>query len=75
VTTTTGFRRTITTDAAAAAAALAGGAVIAHGFANFYAITTRADADTVRGVNLLKGRPSGQVGSRHHHRAGNRTWI
>lgn len=63
LTTTTSTRRTITTDAEAAAVALAAGAVIAHGFANFYAITTRADAETVRGVNLLKGRPSGQVGS------------
>lgn len=36
---------------------------MAHGFANFYAITTRADEGTVRGVNLMKGRPLGQVGS------------
>lgn len=43
--------------------ALVGGATIAHGFANFYVITTRAAADTVRGVNLMKGRPPGQVGS------------
>jgi hypothetical protein len=46
-----------------AARALAAGAIVAHGFANFYVITTRAAADTVRGVNLMKGRPPGQVGS------------
>jgi hypothetical protein len=47
----------------AAATALAAGAVIGHGFANFYVITTRPDAQTVRGVNLMKGRPPDQVGS------------
>ena len=46
-----------------AAHALAGGAVVAHGFANLYAITTRADRETVRRVNALKGRPLEQVGS------------
>jgi tRNA A37 threonylcarbamoyladenosine synthetase subunit TsaC/SUA5/YrdC len=46
-----------------AAAALAEGAVVAHGFANLYAITTRPDETTVRRVNALKGRPPGQVGS------------
>ena len=46
-----------------AAQRLAAGAVVAHGFANFYAISTRADVDTVRGVNVMKGRPPGQVGS------------
>lgn len=39
------------------------GAVLAHAFANFYVITTRGDADTVRRVNVMKGRPPGQVGS------------
>jgi hypothetical protein len=47
----------------AAAAQLAEGAVVAHAFANLYAFTTRADADTVRRVNRMKGRPPGQVGS------------
>lgn len=47
----------------AAATGLAAGAVISHGFANFYVITTRPDAETVRGVNLMKGRPADQVGS------------
>jgi hypothetical protein len=46
-----------------AARALADGAVVAHAFANFYVITTRADAATVRGVNVMKGRPPDQVGS------------
>ncbi|HET7476425.1 MAG TPA: hypothetical protein VFJ97_10460 [Dermatophilaceae bacterium] len=50
-------------DARRAAHALARGAVVAHGFANFYVITTRADAATVRQVNLMKGRPAHQVGS------------
>jgi tRNA A37 threonylcarbamoyladenosine synthetase subunit TsaC/SUA5/YrdC len=46
-----------------AARALADGAVVAHGFANLYAITTRPDEQTVRRVNLMKGRPATQVGS------------
>ena len=46
-----------------AAAALADGAVVAHGFANLYAITTRPDETTVRRVNAMKGRPLNQVGS------------
>ncbi len=46
-----------------AARALADGVVVAHGFANFYAITTRPDEQTVRRVNLMKGRPPAQVGS------------
>lgn len=50
-------------DVAQAAQGLARGAVVGHGFANFYVISTRADAATVRGVNLMKGRPPGQVGS------------
>ncbi|MET0865516.1 MAG: hypothetical protein ABWZ98_14385 [Nakamurella sp.] len=56
-------RRLIDRDAEQAAQALAAGAIIAHGFANFYVITTRADQATVRRVNLMKGRPAGQVGS------------
>jgi hypothetical protein len=39
------------------------GTVVAHGFANLYAITARGDAETVRRVNVMKGRPPGQVGS------------
>lgn len=39
------------------------GAIVAQAFGNFYVITTRADADTVRHVNLMKGRPPDQVGS------------
>jgi hypothetical protein len=46
-----------------AARQLAEGAVVANAFANFYVITTRADAATVRRVNAMKGRPPGQVGS------------
>jgi tRNA A37 threonylcarbamoyladenosine synthetase subunit TsaC/SUA5/YrdC len=46
-----------------AARALSQGAVIGHGFANMYAITARADRDTVRRVNVMKGRPPDQVGS------------
>ncbi len=50
-------------DCASAARRLATGGIVAHAFANFYAIITRGDADTVRRVNALKGRPPGQVGS------------
>ena len=50
-------------DADAAAFALATGGVIAHGFGNFYVITTRADAAIVRSVNIMKGRPPAQTGS------------
>ena len=49
--------------AAAAEALATESAVVAHAFANFYVITTRGDADTVRRVNVMKGRPPGQVGS------------
>jgi hypothetical protein len=56
-------RRLITKDAAFAARALDAGAVVGHAFANFYAITTRADESMVRRVNLMKGRPPTQVGS------------
>ena len=53
-------------DAAACATTarqLAEGAVVAHAFANFYVITTRVEAETVRRVNVMKGRPPDQVGS------------
>ncbi len=46
-----------------AANALAAGKVLGHAFGNFYVISTRPDADIVRRVNLLKGRPPDQVGS------------
>jgi hypothetical protein len=58
--------RLLITDAdqmAGVAEALGSGAVVGHAFGNFYAITTRAEADTVRTVNLMKGRAPGQVGS------------
>lgn len=57
------LRLTQPDDARLAAAALADGAVLGHGFANVYVITTRSDANTVRRVNLMKGRPPAQVGS------------
>jgi tRNA A37 threonylcarbamoyladenosine synthetase subunit TsaC/SUA5/YrdC len=50
-------------DSSGAARALAGGGMIGHGFANFYAITARADRASVERVNLMKGRPADQVGS------------
>jgi hypothetical protein len=50
-------------DVEETAQALADGAIVAQAFANFYAITTRADEPTVRRINLLKGRPANQVGS------------
>lgn len=59
--------RTVLSDPAHVSGAVAAmaedGAVVAHAFANFYVITTRGDADTVRRVNVMKGRPPGQVGS------------
>lgn len=50
-------------DVSRAVAMVAEGAVVAHAFANFYAITTRPHEYTVRRVNHLKGRPLDQVGS------------
>jgi hypothetical protein len=50
-------------DVEAAALAIADGAIVGHAFGNFYVITTRPDAEVVRGVNLMKGRPADQVGS------------
>src|SRR4051794_29424636 len=65
MTTVSRTRRVLNTaaDAAWGADVLASGAVVAQGFANFYVITTKPDAETVRAVNLMKGRPPGQVGS------------
>ena len=58
-------RRVLTdpADSLAAARALADGFAVGHGFANFYGITARADLDSVRRVNLMKGRPADQIGS------------
>ncbi|AUG75121.1 hypothetical protein CFP65_0137 [Kitasatospora sp. MMS16-BH015] len=50
-------------DVRRAAEAVAAGAVVGYGFGNFYALTARPDEQTVRRVNLLKGRPAGQTGS------------
>ncbi len=50
-------------DVAEAAAVLARGGLVGQAFGNFYVLTTRPDAATVRRVNLLKGRPADQVGS------------
>ena len=46
-----------------AASALRRGAVVAHGFGQFYALSTKPDAATVGQMNLWKGRPFNQVGS------------
>ena len=50
-------------DVQEAAAALAAGGAVGQAFGNFYVLTTRPDAATVRRINLLKGRPPNQVGS------------
>lgn len=50
-------------DIATAARALAGGAAVAHGFGNFYAISSSPAPEVVAWVNRLKGRPPDQVGS------------
>jgi hypothetical protein len=50
-------------DRAFAAHATALGAAIFYGFANFCAIAAHPSLDSVRRVNLLKGRPVDQVGS------------
>ena len=50
-------------DVDRAAQDLATGAVVGQAFANFYVITSRADRRSVASVNVLKGRPPGQVGS------------
>jgi tRNA A37 threonylcarbamoyladenosine synthetase subunit TsaC/SUA5/YrdC len=50
-------------DVADAATVLARGGAVGQAFGNFYALTTRPDARTVRRINQLKGRPPDQVGS------------
>ncbi|HEU4999242.1 MAG TPA: hypothetical protein VFT68_09870 [Lapillicoccus sp.] len=50
-------------DVGTAVARLVDGEPVAHGFGNVYAITARGDDLTIAGVNRLKGRPVGQVGS------------
>jgi tRNA A37 threonylcarbamoyladenosine synthetase subunit TsaC/SUA5/YrdC len=50
-------------DIELAAEALVEGLPLAAGFANFYVIYTRADADMVRQMNVWKGRPPNQTGS------------
>lgn len=50
-------------DVSHTSAALARGRAVVHGFGNFYALTARPDRGTVERVNLMKGRPAGQVGS------------
>ena len=50
-------------DHALASKALKRGAVVAHGFGQFYALSTRPDASTVGQMNQWKGRPFDQVGS------------
>jgi tRNA A37 threonylcarbamoyladenosine synthetase subunit TsaC/SUA5/YrdC len=50
-------------DIELAAEALVEGLPVASGFANFYAIFTRADAATVAQMNVWKGRPPSQTGS------------
>jgi len=44
-------------DVAYVARAVAVGAVAASAFANFYAIVGRPAAETVRRINVIKGRP------------------
>lgn len=63
VTVEAGPTRSIATDAAYYARALADGAAVAHPFGNVYGITSRADAETVQRVNVMKGRPPEQIGS------------
>ncbi|MEV7276062.1 hypothetical protein [Streptomyces sp. NPDC093111] len=50
-------------DVRRAAEEVAEGRAVVHGFANFYAVTARADRAVVERVNRLKGRPAGQTGS------------
>jgi hypothetical protein len=52
-----------TADEERAARLVASGSIACHGFGNFYAMSTRPDADVVRYVNRIKGRPLDQVGS------------
>nr|WP_223182549.1 MULTISPECIES: hypothetical protein [unclassified Streptomyces] len=50
-------------DVRGAAEALGRGCAVAHGFGNSYALTARADRETVERVNLMKGRPATRPGS------------
>jgi hypothetical protein len=50
-------------DIAYVGRALAAGAVVATAFGNIYGIISRPAAETVRGINLAKGRPIDEVGS------------
>jgi len=50
-------------DVLLAAGLLSAGAVVAHGFGNFCALSARGDSRSVRRVNELKGRAADQVGS------------
>jgi tRNA A37 threonylcarbamoyladenosine synthetase subunit TsaC/SUA5/YrdC len=50
-------------DRRAAAAAAAGGAAMFYAFGNFCALAAAPDAETMRRMNRLKGRPLEQVGS------------
>jgi hypothetical protein len=59
-------------DIRAAARELAEGATVGHGFGNFYVISSRPDAATVRGINLLKGRPPGRSAASRRRRRGSR---
>jgi hypothetical protein len=54
---------TVPEDREVAAQAAALGAILCHGFANFYAISAHPHPRVVRAVNLAKGRPPQQVGS------------
>jgi hypothetical protein len=42
---------------------IADGAIVATAFANFYVLVARPQVETVRRINVLTGRPVGQVGS------------
>jgi len=50
-------------DIATAARALADGAAVAHGFGNFYALSSSPAPEVVAWVNRVKGRPPDQIGS------------
>lgn len=50
-------------DVTRTAAAIASGAISGQPFGNFYAIAARPDEDTVRRINVMKGRPPNQTGS------------
>jgi hypothetical protein len=50
-------------DVEYAAQAIARGAIVGHAVSHAYALTTRPDADVVRDVNSMMGRPADRVGS------------